>query len=283
MAISYICPGVGLGSLADAMATADVSWRGKRVALSSEWAESPPQDKGQPEGCLLYVLSMEDGENRLSPAMNEELHRALDLVLADVQGRAGEQRVALLVTGQAKYFSLGLDLASYMADPQPQQCFHTSYQRLLARLLRLPMLTVAAINGHAIAGGMVLALACDFRVMDGRRGLLAMNEIHLPSSIPCGMLSLVQAKVGDPRLQRDILTLGRRFTSAQAHQRGLVDDLVGEGTVLEAARRVAGQHAHPVRKAPFLEIIKELQYRHVLRDLTEPEAFDHFLFAASKQ
>lgn len=253
------------------------AWRGKRVRLTTERVSGE-------KPCLLYVITMDDGENRLSPSMNDELHECLDQILKDLLTQPPTLLSALLLTGTGKYFTLGLDLASYNADPTPQARFHQSYQRLLARILKFPLLTIAAINGHAIAGGMVLALACDFRVMNDAKGLMAMNEIHLPSSIPKGMLSLVQAKVGDPALQRDIFILGKRFTSAQVYQLGLVDSLTTEDTlVMDLAKQLAVQHAHPLRKAPFLEIIKEIQYRQALKDLTEQESFDHFLFAASKQ
>lgn len=252
------------------------------IVLFTENNVSLRQDTEFKDGFLVYVLQMKNDENRFTVTMNEALHKCLDTILTNVKTQPPTTKVALILTGFGKYFSLGLDLASYYSSPSPQHLFHTTYQLFLSRLLSLPMVTVAAINGHAIAGGMVAALCCDYRVMHSERGFMAMNEIQLPSSVPTGMLVVVQQKVVDPALQRDLLLLGKKYTSKEMHKAGIVDLLAeDEEKVMEEAKKLAIKHAHPIRKIPFVEIIKKVQYREPLRHLTEEEELDHFKFAMS--
>lgn len=235
--------------------------------------------KGEGMGILLYKLQMRAGENRLTPAMTEELQSGMDAILADLSQHPPAQPAVLLLTGTAKYFSVGLDLSAYPS----QRLFENTYCRMVARLLAFPLTTIAVLNGHVIAGGFVLAMACDYRVMNEQRGFLAMNEIHLPASIPVGMTSLVQHRVSDARLARDILQEGRRFTAREMVDRGgPIDVLVaGEDELIRGAGKLAKRVAHPVAKAPFVEMIKKTCHRGPLADLLTPEGMDHFAFTRS--
>lgn len=248
---------------------------------------------------IYYQLTMKAGENRLDPIMNEQLLKCLQMTEEDAQHHLLlSNRVAFLLTGTGKYFSLGLDLPSYYSTAltgnyhsltTPQQVFHHSFDRLVATLLRFPIITIAVINGHVIAGGMILAMACDYRLMRDDRGFMAMNEIHLPSSIPQSMVEVIKAKVGgDDTLRREILIQGKRFTSVEAKQRGLIDRLVmvelkqdtePDQILMYQAREMALEKAHPWGKGPFLRVIKQGLYAETLYHLLTREEFDHFQFA----
>lgn len=260
---------------------------------------------------VLYIVTMHDGENRFTIPMNASLHRCLDEVEVDMIRQEPTAGSALIFTGSGRYFSLGLDLPSYYPKKEsmpkdrhatlavadtPQGLFHRTYERLIGRILGFPLLTLAALNGHAVAGGLVLALACDYRVGLAQRGLMAMNEILLPASIPAGMLEVLRMKGGhSPSLLRDILLLGRKWTSKQMHSAGLIDELVSEeagsdgqglespsSSLRERVIKLSIDLAHPLRKSPFLRIIKQILYRDALEALLGPgESFDHFAYALS--
>lgn len=238
------------------------------------------------EGMILFRIQMRDGENRMTPAMNGELVECLDLVLEGIKHKNEKLKAALILQGEGKYFSLGLDLSSYYEaaakrkNIEAQRLFEESYQYMVAKLMAFPLLTIAAINGHAIAGGMVLALACDIRIMNARRGLLAMNEIHLPASLPSGMMAVVKSRIADAQLQRNVLLLGRRFTSVEMHKAGLIDQLVeDDDQLLQLAKEMAIKNAHDIGKTSFLELIKKVQLKDTLNDLLQPERIDHFALA----
>lgn len=260
---------------------------GGRASVALEDAAADGGAEGGGDGVALFVVRMHGGENRFDGELNGELNACLDGVEEAVRTRLPpSRRVALVLTGEAKYFSVGLDLQSYYVagGTAAQEVLRQTYLRLIARLLVFPMATVAAVNGHAIAGGMVAALACDYRVMVRGRGFMAMNEIQLPSSIPAGMLALVQHRIASPQTQRECVLLGRRFTGEEMHAAGVVDALASEdASLMAAARALAAKAAHPASRMPFVGLIKRVQHREPHRRLVEAEEVDHFALAAASK
>jgi len=203
----------------------------------------------------LWVIELHNGEdNRLTVDMiDRALKPALDVVekhwreqwraAQKAQGKEGAKG-ALIIIGkqsQEKFFSNGFDLPSVLGNPNFFSCTCNPF---LARLLTFPIPTVAAINGHCFAAGMMLALACDYRVMtDGskRNAWMSMNEIHFGSPWPLSFIALLRAKVSDPRLHRKIALEGHRFTPQEALQGGFLDHIVQGNTaaVLAKAEEVA--------------------------------------------
>lgn len=103
----------------------------------------------------LFILTMKTGENRFNTKFIEALFGALDEIEKVREQEDGEP-AALITTGEGKFFSNGLDLEHAITTPG---FFDDYYLKLLVRILTFPIPTVAAINGHAFAGGFMLALA----------------------------------------------------------------------------------------------------------------------------
>eukprot|EP00820_Chromera_velia_P014263 Cvel_24535.t1-p1 / transcript=Cvel_24535.t1 / gene=Cvel_24535 / organism=Chromera_velia_CCMP2878 / gene_product=Probable enoyl-CoA hydratase, putative / transcript_product=Probable enoyl-CoA hydratase, putative / location=Cvel_scaffold2663:21894-24274(+) / protein_length=130 / sequence_SO=supercontig / SO=protein_coding / is_pseudo=false len=115
----------------------------------------------------LFRLQFQTPEARVTHQLIGEFHAALDTV------EAHEGPCALILCNDGKFFSNGLSFEALIDDPEKLlNSFHT----LLGRLLGFPIPTVAAINGHAFAGGAMMALACDFRVMNKEKGFICVNE-----------------------------------------------------------------------------------------------------------
>ncbi|KAG6854391.1 putative secondary metabolism biosynthetic enzyme [Blastosporella zonata] len=205
----------------------------------------------------LWIIELHNGvDNRLTHALIDRgLKPALDTVERDwrEQWRLAQQSTdktggkgALIIVGrrdQDKFFSNGLDFPNAVADPN---FWPVTFNPLLTRLLAFPIPTIAAINGHCYAGGFMLSLACDYRVMtDGskRNAWLCMNEVHFGAVWPLSFAAILRAKVGDQRLQRKIALEGHRFTAKEAYDNGLLDHLVTGNTadVLAKAEDVAGK------------------------------------------
>ena len=158
----------------------------------------------------VWVLEMQGSEtqpgvfeNRFNPAFIAELNSRLDEV------EAAEGTCALVTTSSGKIYSNGLDLEWLGEHPKEADAFMASVHKLLHRLLFFPVPTVAALNGHAFAGGCMLALAHDYRVMREDRGYLCLNEIELGMNLTPAMNALVLAKV-DRHVLREVLLQGRR-------------------------------------------------------------------------
>jgi enoyl-CoA hydratase/carnithine racemase len=177
----------------------------------------------------VFVLRMRSGENRFNRPFLEAFHRALD----EVEKSSGA--AALVTAGEAKFYSNGLDLTWLSGDGAGEAAaFVGDFLRFFGRLMAFPMATVAAINGHAFAGGGMLALAHDFRIMRADRGFFCLPEIDLRLPLAAGMTALIESRLA-PSTLRDAVLTGMRFGGADAAARGIVDEAVAAAEVLPRA------------------------------------------------
>jgi len=231
----------------------------------------------------LWVIELHNGQdNRLTTLMIDgAIKPALDAVENDwheqwaraqqVKGKVGAEGALVIVgkRGQDKFFSNGFDFPSIVGDPT---FFPETFNPLIARLLTFPIPTIAAINGHCFAAGIILCLACDYRIMtDGskRNAWLCMNEIHFGAIWPLSFTALFGAKVSDSRLHRKVALEGHRFTPQEALEAGFVDHLVNGNTaaVLAKAEQVAESVSHLAKEGVWGGIKSNL-YRAPLEMIT---------------
>lgn len=186
----------------------------------------------------LFLLDLGGGENRFSP----DRVAALDAALDEVERAEGPR--ALVTTATGKFFSNGLDLEWLSAHRDQHRAYLASVQRLFARVLALPVVTVAAVQGHAFAAGAMLALAHDLRVMRADRGFWCLPEVDLGLPFSPGMSALVQARL-TPQTAHEAMVTGRRYGGTDALAAGVVDRAVAEDavrdTALELARGLTGK------------------------------------------
>lgn len=140
-----------------------------------------------PDGTVA-VLDLGDSENRLRPDLLASVDDALDEV------SAGDGPRALVTTATGKFFCTGLDL-EWMATAGERAGENLAdVHALLARILTLPMVTVAAVQGHAFAAGAMLTLAHDVRIMRADRGFWCLPEAGLGLPFSPGMSALITAR-----------------------------------------------------------------------------------------
>ena len=201
----------------------------------------------------VHVLRWHDGENRFNRASVDALGAALDEVEAAAAPRA------LVVVGHDRFWSNGLDLdwmtaqGGAVAGP-----FVEDVHRLLVRLLTFPAITVAALNGHAFAGGAMLAMAADFRIMRAERGYWCLPEADLGLPLTPVMHGVVSAKLPRVVAHEAILT-GRRYTAADAVAAQIVHAAVPEDEVLP----IAVARAQELSAKSVVAEHKQLLYGHV--------------------
>ncbi len=142
---------------------------------------------------------------------------------------------ALVVTGQGRIFSAGVDLNRLLdGGADYARIFLPSLDRMLLALLGVPCPVVAAINGHAIAGGCLLAAAADRRLMARGGGRIGMPELRVGVPFPPVALELARSVLRPDALQR-ALAAGETFDPETAQAVGLVDAGVDAEQLLEAA------------------------------------------------
>jgi len=134
------------------------------------------------------VVRLQTGRaNAINPAFLEAANAALEKATG-----AG----AVVLTGYDRYFCAGLDLVTLSDFSRGQMlAFMGQFDRLVLRLFTWPRPVVAAINGHAIAGGCALALACDVRIMARGEFRMGLNEIELGLPLPISALEVARASI----------------------------------------------------------------------------------------
>jgi len=133
---------------------------------------------------------------------------------------------ALVISGGEKAFSGGLDVPYLMGLDRAglKRCWSRFFGAARA-LAGSPIPTAAAIAGHNPAGGCVLALCCDYRVMASGAYRIGLNETQVGLAVPVGVMRLMQRVVGQYRAER-LLVSGEMVDAERAFEIGLVDELV---------------------------------------------------------
>ena len=168
--------------------------------------------------------------NAINPALCAALIQGIDAAVA-----AGAE--GLVLSGGPKVFSAGLDVPWLLAIQDERQTLHDAWNGFFdaARALAAsPVPVAAAIAGHSPAGGCVLALCCDWRVMAEGPFTIGLNETQVGIAIPPGIMQLMQRTVG-PRQAEAMLLPGMMVDSERALAIGLVDELAGLEHVLTRA------------------------------------------------
>jgi Delta3-Delta2-enoyl-CoA isomerase len=203
----------------------------------------------------VFILDLGDGENRFHPDWIDEVNGALD----EVDRAEGHRSLVTAATG--KFYSNGLDLDWLFAHSDQHQEYLGSVQELLARMLSLPLVTVAALQGHTFAAGAMLSLAHDFRVMRGDRGFWCLPEADINLPFSPGMSALIQSRLA-PQTAHEAMVTARRFGGRDAFGAGIVDRAVSEDEVRATAVEIA--QSQVAKAGDTLRTIKARMYAPVI-------------------
>jgi enoyl-CoA hydratase/carnithine racemase len=195
----------------------------------------------------VFVLSLGDDENRFAPDRVAAWNELLD----EVETADGPR--ALVTRGDGKFWSNGLDLEWFAAHPDGADDFLGEVHRFLARVLLLPVPTVAAVTGHAFAAGAMLTVAHDAAVMRADRGYWCLPEVAIGLPFSPGMQALLLARL-PVRTAHEAMTSGHRYPAAEALAAGIVDAAAAEDSVVATA--VARAAALAPTAGPTLGTIK---------------------------
>ncbi|TNY35000.1 enoyl-CoA hydratase-related protein [Thermomonospora catenispora] len=209
----------------------------------------------------VFVLRFDHGENRFHPDFLDAVLGALDAV------ERAEGPRALVTVGTGKFYSNGLDLDWLGANSDRLKWYLGRVHEVYARMLSLPMPTVAAVNGHAFAGGAMLVLTHDLSVMRTGRGYFCLPEVDLGMAFTPGMNALLQARLPKVTAHEAMVT-GRRYTAEEAQAAGIVGRVAPEEEVLPTAVARAAELAG--KDGGVVARIRTALYPQVLEALRGP-------------
>jgi len=175
-----------------------------------------------------------------SNSLNREMVTELNDMLTNIENDSNIGGV--MITGKENFFSAGLDLIElYNYNEEEAKSFWHLFLAFVARITAFKKPLIAAINGHSPAGGCVIALACDARVMAEGKYIIGLNEVPVGIIVPNSIFSLYSFWLGKANASRSLLE-GKLFNPEEALAIGLVDELVKSESILTAAERIARKY-----------------------------------------
>ena len=170
-------------------------------------------------------------------ALSEPSVKELGIAFRDLAQTTGVRSVIL--TGQGPFFSFGFDIPEFLSySKESFTRFLSSFTTLYTDLFTYPKPLIAALNGHTIAGGCMIALPADYRIMVSGKAKISLNEITFGASVFAGSVAMLTFLLGG-RHARDVLYEGTMFTAEQALRFGLIDQISTDGQLMRDARDVA--------------------------------------------
>jgi enoyl-CoA hydratase/carnithine racemase len=208
--------------------------------------------------------------NPLNLQLISELAEALQRVKQDPDVRG-----LVLGSSNDKFFSIGFDIPQlFELAEEDFKLFYQTYNRVCLDLYVLPKPTIAALTGHAIAGGCILAFCCDYRFIAEGRKLMGINEIKLGVPIPY-VGDCVLQHIAGTRVAREMMDTGEFYRSEELLRWGVIDQVLPLDQVLpqaiEKARSLGAlpQKAFAMIKRNRVEVVEARVRAH----LEEKERF----------
>ena len=179
------------------------------------------------------ILRMVAGKGN---ALNLEFTQALDDCLQQLEHGPAK---AVVLTGHGSVFGAGVDLPALVSGgPEYVRRFVPAMVVGFERLVTFSKPLVAAVNGHAIAGGAILMLACDQRILARGKSRIGLTEIRVGVEFPPWALEVARFATPPAHLSTLIMT-GRTWLPEESLARGLVDEVVDAERLIERACEVA--------------------------------------------
>ncbi|XP_071687651.1 enoyl-CoA delta isomerase 2, peroxisomal-like [Rutidosis leptorrhynchoides] len=198
-------------------------------------------------GNIFFLTLTGADDHRLNPTLISSIRSSLSKV------KSQSTRGSVLITvAEGKFFSNGLDIAwaKSSSGGSPSEAVNllrhmiNLFKGVVADLISLPMPTIAAVTGHAAAGGMLLAMSHDYVMMKRDRAVLYMSELDLGMTLPEFCIALVRSKASTPEVMRDVLLRGMRVKADDAVAKGLIDSAHDSAEkAVEAAVRMGDELA----------------------------------------
>ena len=184
----------------------------------------------------ITTVTMSRGKvNAINEAFVDELGAVFNELAADADTKA------VILTGDGKFFSFGFDIPELLNYSKSDFArYLKKFCALYAQMFLFPKPVIGALNGHATAGGCILALTCDFRIMATGKARIALNELNIGVAIFAGCVGMLESAVCDRNAEKVLLT-GAMYTAEDALRIGLVDSVTSVESLMAEAKEIADE------------------------------------------
>lgn len=182
----------------------------------------------------ITTVTMSRGKvNAINEAFIDELGAVYNELAADADTKA------VILTSDGKFFSFGFDIPELLNYSKNDFArYLKKFCAIYTRMFLFPKPVIGAINGHATAGGCILALTCDFRIMVTGKAKIALNELNIGAAIFAGCVGMLKSAVGERNAEKVLLT-GTMYSAEDARRIGLVDSVTSGETLMAEAKEIA--------------------------------------------
>ena len=225
---------------------------------------------------VALVTMMTNKVNAQNPAFFADLHHAFDRLESEFA------ECAVVLTGAGPVFSAGLDLEYHLPlfarrSIREVNAWFEAYRATNLRIFTYPRLTVAAINGHAYAGGLITALGCDLRIAAAGDLRFALNEVLIGIPMPAAYCEIIKYAVGT-RAASELVLFGQIYDLPGAQRLGVVDRIAPPERLIEEAVAAAG--AIKPECHPAFAYAKQALQAETLRAIEDAQRLDLDLLAS---
>lgn len=144
------------------------------------------------------------------------------LEVLDQVEASGQPGVLVTIGTGSKHFSTGFDLLYWAANFENFKCSIVRFPLLMARIMEFPLPTLCIFNGNAIAGGYLLGLAHESRIMNANQGVICLSELKIGFPMPRPYMKICEAKLTPSVCAKAVYAV--TYTQAEALKHGLIDD-----------------------------------------------------------
>jgi Delta3-Delta2-enoyl-CoA isomerase len=189
------------------------------------------------DGAIVTVTIVRPKVNALNEELVDELYECFGRLAKDKGVKA------VILTGQGSFFSFGFDVPGFMDYKKKAfERYVRKFSKLTQKIFMFPKPVIAGINGHTIAGGSILALSCDYRVMVKGKAKISLNELTFGSTVFTSVVEYLRFAVGSNNAQR-ILYSAKMYSADEALSVGLIDEAVTQRGFRSALNNIAIEYS----------------------------------------
>lgn len=185
----------------------------------------------------IYILTIENGKDN---SLLKEFYTEMREILNEVNNNPSPK--GIILTGQGRFFSSGFNLPMFLSFKDPKEIadfFKTLEEPVLLDLFMCKKPVIAALNGHTVAGGMILAAACDYRLATPNpKAKYGMSEVKIGLPLAVCQGEIVRFAMANDKNYRDLVYFGKMMNVNDAKDINIIDEIVEESELISRAKQL---------------------------------------------